>query len=577
MNDGGPDESSLMLSPTSHTTAATTTVRRQRASANTASMVLNDIQTTPRLLGASMPSESSDDVDGLKVGQTRTFPWRGVANVSVLVLIMTGLVMLFVFYPVLYYYQRGPRTDAVLSNPQVNHTGQVPSLIGVRRTRTGYDGYPYTLVFSDEFTVPGRTFYPGEDPYWEAVDLWYGVTGDEEWYDPRQVTTRDGSLVITMDSVDTLESGLTPNSTAPFTAADNHNLNYRSGMLQSWNKFCFSSGYIEVAVVLPGPNEDTAGYWPGVWTMGNLARPGFVATTDGMWPYTYDSCDVGTFPNQTLKDHSGPPAALFSDASREKYNNELSWLSGQRLSACTCPNSDHPGPFLSSGQYRGRGAPEIDVFEAEIDKLAGVGQVVSQSAQFAPFTADYVYLNATEDEWKIYDETLTRANAYHGSAVQQAVSGLTHLPSGGFQGSDRTFVVYGFEYYANPDARSDGFITWIVDGKPSTRMGAGAVAPDPNGSHVGQRLIPEEPMSIVLNLGISPNWQTIDLTTMIFPAEMLIDYVRVYQRDDFMNVGCNPAAYPTSGYIAEHLDAYTNPNITDWQWDKPRNSLYDGC
>ncbi len=166
-------------------------------------------------------------------------------------------------------------------------------------------------------------------------------------------------------------------------------------MLQSWNKFCFSSGYIEVAVVLPGPNEDTAGYWPGVWTMGNLARPGFVATTDGMWPYTYDSCDVGTFPNQTLKDHSGPPAALFSDASREKYNNELSWLSGQRLSACTCPNSDHPGPFLSSGQYRGRGAPEIDVFEAEIDKLAGVGQVVSQSAQFAPFTADYVYLNVS--------------------------------------------------------------------------------------------------------------------------------------------------------------------------------------
>lgn len=29
------------------------------------------------------------------------------------------------------------------------------------------------LVFSDEFNVPGRTFYPGEDPYWEAVDLHY--------------------------------------------------------------------------------------------------------------------------------------------------------------------------------------------------------------------------------------------------------------------------------------------------------------------------------------------------------------------------------------------------------------------
>lgn len=38
------------------------------------------------------------------------------------------------------------------------------------------------LVFSDEFNVEGRTFYPGDDPYWEASDLWYGVTADLEWY-----------------------------------------------------------------------------------------------------------------------------------------------------------------------------------------------------------------------------------------------------------------------------------------------------------------------------------------------------------------------------------------------------------
>lgn len=71
--------------------------------------------------------------------------------------------------------------------------------------------------------------------------------------------------------------------------------------------------------------------------MGNLARPGYQATTDGTWPYTYDSCDVGTFPNQTNPDHLGPPAALHSDASRSKYNFELSWLPGQRLSYVTYP------------------------------------------------------------------------------------------------------------------------------------------------------------------------------------------------------------------------------------------------
>ena len=30
------------------------------------------------------------------------------------------------------------------------------------RTHTGTDGSQYELVFSDEFTLDGRTFYPGE-------------------------------------------------------------------------------------------------------------------------------------------------------------------------------------------------------------------------------------------------------------------------------------------------------------------------------------------------------------------------------------------------------------------------------
>ena len=90
-----------------------------------------------------------------------------------------------------------------------------------------------------------------------------------------------------------------------FTAADNHNLNYRTRMLQSWNKFNFTSGDIKVSV---GPDENMQGYVrfvsifcvfsffadisvsstvACVWTMGNLARPGYPETTDRMSPYTY--------------------------------------------------------------------------------------------------------------------------------------------------------------------------------------------------------------------------------------------------------------------------------------------------
>ena len=31
-------------------------------------------------------------------------------------------------------------------------------------------------------------------------------------------------------------------------------------MVQTWNKFCFTNGYVEVSVTFPGPDENTAGY-----------------------------------------------------------------------------------------------------------------------------------------------------------------------------------------------------------------------------------------------------------------------------------------------------------------------------
>ncbi|KAJ7068600.1 beta-glucan synthesis-associated [Mycena amicta] len=515
-----------------------------------------------------------------------SFPWRGIANIGMLLLVIGAILALFISYPVVSFFREQPVISLIDGNIQVNNTGQVPVLVNLPTlvdpatpsdvlTRKGFDGESYSLVFSDEFEVDGRTFYPGDDPYWEAVDLWYGNTQDLEWYDPSQIVTREGHLVITMDSADTTLPGQSQGSTAPFTIDENHNQTYRSGMLQSWNKLCFTRGYIEVAIVLPGPNANTKGYWPGAWTMGNIARPGYTATTDGTWPYTYTSCDVGTFPNQTFANHSGPAAALNTTAGLSKYDFELSWLSGQKLSACSCPGSDHPGPDVTVG----RGAPEIDILEAEINKQTNIGQVVSQSAQFAPFTHDYDYATDTADEWTIYDSSKSYANTYKGSAVQQAVSALTSVPGEGFQGSGKQFITYGFEYWGDPKDPSAGFITWQVNGTQSVRMGAGAVGPDPianGGSGVGQRLIPVEPMSIVLNLGISKNWQTPDLTTMVFPAEMLVDYVRVYQRDGETNIGCDPSDYPTMDYIANHMSAYSNANETIWAWDKPKNSLYEG-
>ena len=185
---------------------------------------------------------------------------RGWANVLALFLLASALLGLFGAYPIIDALTRNPPDKA--GSSAANGTGQItqfpnfPALVDNATptdalTRTGADGKSYHIVFSDEFEHDGRTFYPGDDPYWEAVDLHYWPTGDVEWYDPGQITTEGGKLVITMER------------------KPSHNLNFVSGMLQGWNKFCFTTGYVEVSVSLPG-SSSVQGFWPGIWSMGNL-------------------------------------------------------------------------------------------------------------------------------------------------------------------------------------------------------------------------------------------------------------------------------------------------------------------
>lgn len=65
---------------------------------------------------------------------------------------------------------------------------------------------------------------------------------------------------------------------------------------------------------------------------------------------------------------------------------------------------------------------------------------------------------------------------------------------------------------------------------------------------------------------IAPGFQSIDWskkTGVVFPAEMLIDYVRVYQpHGKKQRISCDPPDHPTADYIQRNLELYTNPNIT---------------
>lgn len=546
-------------------------------------------------------------------------PQRALLNVGTLILLTLALLMLFAGYPILHYFRdtksEQARTEALTKGrqvrPPVNQPGgQFPMQWGKDRpfidpdtpkdayttksTYTPSNGKTMNLVFSDEFNVDGRSFYPGDDPFWEAVDLHYWQTGNYEWYDPEAVTTRGGSLVISLEQM------------------RDHNQNFRGGMLQSWNKFCFTGGTLVASIQLPG-KRTVGGLWPAFWIMGNLGRAGYGATLQGTWPYSYDTCDVGTLMNQTTWDGQPVAAAQGGDTvfNQKHGTKSLSFLPGQKLSACTCKGEDHPGPWLKDqNRFKGRSAPEIDVFEAQYNTKVGSGPKgtgVSQSCQMAPYNWGYDVTQLAHNEnttacyhFKTPDGTI---NSYMGEITQQSISGESAASQTAVQvnaieneltnKSADFWATYSLEYSGG----SNGYVAWTSADKPSWEIYPEALRPDPT-SGIGARTFPEEPMYILFNLGLSSNfvstmnWEELlqawDETTD-GKFEMLVDWVRVYQdpTDKSQSIGCSPDTMPTEDYINKHMDAYTNPNYTLWGNTKPeggyggiwpRNRLYtDGC
>jgi beta-glucanase (GH16 family) len=508
------------------------------------------------------PDDELHTPDSRDRGSGNKFTGRGLMNLGCLFVLGMGLVVLFAGYPLISFFQTHAQSNMGGFNlGGINATGQVPSmgnfgLIDHDTPKEAYtkkslqDGVDLQLVFSDEFNMDGRTFWPGDDPYWEAQDMHYWGTNNLEWYSPDAITTSGGNLVITLEKKET------------------HDLHYQGGFLSSWNKLCVTGGYIESSVILPGVNN-VAGLWPAIWTLGNLGRAGYGASLDGMWPYSYDACDVGTLPNQTL--NSLPAAALNTGPE----GGSLSYLPGQRLSRCTCDGENHPGPKHSDGTYVGRAVPEIDVYEAQVAGDPRRGHV-SLTCQLAPFNAEYVWSN-TSDNYDIYTPDSAAINEYRGGPLQQSASVLADTNQDCYEGNGGCHSIYAIEYKPGFD---DAYIHWVVDNKQTWTLRSSGLGPDPL-SEISARPIPQEPMYLIANLGMSYNFGAVDLDHLVFPTHMYVDYIRVYQRSDQINVNCDPPDFPTASYINAYPEAYSNPNLTTWVDDYkqkiPKNKLIDQC
>jgi beta-glucanase (GH16 family) len=198
-----------------------------------------------------------------------------------------------------------------------------------KKLRSNTDKEEYELVMSDEFNRDGRHFKDGYDPAWTGIEH----SDDDQTAQGRRslhyynsssqyLITRNGSLVITTTTEDTKWRGWNPYK-KKYDTMERH---FRSGMVQSWNKFCFTGGILEVSVKLPG-RHDIGGLWPAVWLLGNLGRATFEQSTNLMWPWSYEEC-----------------------------NRELQHA--QEISGCDVTSHYNLQPG------KGRGAIEIDIIEA---------------------------------------------------------------------------------------------------------------------------------------------------------------------------------------------------------------------
>jgi hypothetical protein len=184
-----------------------------------------------RDIGATIPVDDDDIDDALhtfsaKEKQDLTAPfdiasWRGWANGLTLLVLLAAIIVLFAGYPIInFYYGNSKSSGANTSGYNlggINATGQYPDITGLptlidpdtpsdKRTYKGGDGKTWDLVFSDEFNKDGRTFYDGDDPFFQAMDIHYWPTG---WVENAQLCADISPAVIL--------SGTTPRRSRPRT------------------------------------------------------------------------------------------------------------------------------------------------------------------------------------------------------------------------------------------------------------------------------------------------------------------------------------------------------------------------
>jgi callose synthase len=410
----------------------------------------------------------------------------------------------------------------------------------------GSDAQLHQLVFSDEFNSLGRLFANGQDLKWTALNVGDTSNKGAAFYLPEQAAIAIdanvsgppvSALLITTEN--SSHVGTSP------TGEEGIFMPFKSAMLQTWNKFCFTGGIVEFKARQPRGG----GYWPALWLFGNLGRAVYQNSNTGLWPWSYDSCDA---------DLELPP----SDPP-------------QRISACDHHNIESEGLHA----FQGRGATELDVLEGAVSNT-GSGSYVVGSLQLSPGIPSFFrpplfgfptsrgagmwYTGLTFGSGGTVQTDGFANNGWYGPPWgSDCPTGCPDALSGGLVDLgdlDTRYWTYRMEWKTGPT----GQLSWYYDGAfvwgmSAASFGAYSICSVRAGvqdcSRTPARQIPEEPMSLVMNTAIGTwNGGRSALDGKHWPALFWIDYVRVWQHE--INVGCNPPDYPTMLYIQQNAMLY---------------------
>lgn len=466
-----------------------------------------------------------------------------------------------------------------------------------KRTTTSFiDGTEYKLVMSDEFNVPGRTFKDGDDPAWTALDKSDDDSsaaggGSLHFYNSSMVSTTDDGFLEIRSVVGDTEW----NHYDIVNKRNKHVVkHFKSGMVQSWNKFCFTGGIIEIDVIFPG-DPYIGGLWPAIWMLGNLGRATYEGSTNNIWPWSFDKCD-------------------------------RKMQEAQALSACNAQNHYGLNPF------QGRGATEIDLVEVMTGKDDGPlpSTQPGVSYPYADFTLQVApgvpdnrpqsgsqpvrhdtvttsgFTEYTAQTW--YEGLETHGNTtlnpfFYGTYLgvtkpeepvhrnknqvfqADAIGAMHQLTPSHFH----TMHTFRLEWQPGPGGRLDWFTkdyrvnsTYSITGDGNGQDWVHAYSIKDASLNLTGAQIPIEPSYLIMNTGISSTWgfpynvppgcakcydcENVTCACSFHPGfcnmmkqsrvSMYIDYVRVYQTTNHTahvghphSVGCDPLDYPTREYI----------------------------